>query len=469
MSEEKIDLFLSYNHGDKEWVEKFASSIESEQYDQRTLRVFLDDWDIIPGRNMIQEMERGLTMSRFVCPIISKNSINAEWPNMEWSIAISSDPSGRKGRVIPIWLGDCEIPPSLKIRDVLYCNNEISFKKSYSKLIAVLKNERLPRGINYNNTIQDVFHSEQFPIQYEDEIEEQLVSNLFPVISIPKVIWYGPTNYTNEQVYNLLKTKIIGVFPTFIIKEKKIFCFWDLTDKECPFREILDADSIGSDLVIIWLKNKHKCLWILEMLNKALKHHCQKLNLRFDSGHKRFSFLPKDNQNLVIKWNTGKRKATRTVVKRHTRRNLDDVFWSHQTLKAKFTIIDNDLFLQLIPGWTFTIDGINPLPPKQIGPLSTKWTTNEHNPSVLYHIRFWSSYLSKQSKSIALSLGKDECEIDITPALIELNKGLEDDLDPIEKVFEIADYEIQSTDKIRETMVEEELEESDLEYKHMEE
>lgn len=33
MSEEKEhDVFLSYNHGDEEWVEEFASSIESEQF-----------------------------------------------------------------------------------------------------------------------------------------------------------------------------------------------------------------------------------------------------------------------------------------------------------------------------------------------------------------------------------------------------------------------------------------------------
>ena len=470
-NEEKSDIFLSYNHGDSEWVEKLASSIESEQYGDRNLKTFLDDWDITPGHNMIQAMERGLENSRFICPILSKNSINAEWPNMEWSIAISSDPSGRKGRIIPIWLGDCEIPPSLKIRSVLYCHNNISFKKSYSKLIAVLKNEKLSRGTKNNESHQDTFYSEQFPIQYEDDVDEQLASNLFPIIDIPKSIWNGPTNYSNSEVYEFLRTEITGVLPTFIIKEKRIFCFWDLTDKKCPFRNILSANVINSDSVYDWLKDENKGRWLIELLNKGLKHHCQKLNLRFDSEHRRYSFFPENNKNREVTWHTGKRRATRTVVKKHTRGKSEEIFWSHQTLQAKFTIINDDIFLQLVPGWTFTTNGFDPLPSKQIGPLSTKWTTKEHNPSVFYHIRFWSSYLSQQSESLILLLGGSACKIDTTPGLAELNIGLESDLDPIEKVFETADNEIQSADSLREVMLEEEeeLEEEDSEEEDSEE
>ena len=455
-TEKEHDVFLSYNRGDKNWVEKFASSIESEQFENRNLKVFYDDWNIVPGQNMINAMERGLEKSRYVCPIISKNSIHAEWPNMEWSIAISSDPSGRKGRVIPIWLGDCEIPPSLKIRHVLYCNNEISFKKSYSKLIAVLKNEKLTGGTKHSSFVNDTFYSEQFPIRYEDDIDEQLASNLFPIINIPKVVWYGPTKYSNNEVYKFLRNKIIGILPTFIIKEEKIFCFWDLNDKECPFRSILSANVISSDSVYAWLRNEDKNKWLIELLNKGLKHYCEKLNLRFDSEHRRYYFVPKNGQNREITWHTGKRRATRTVVKKHTRDKFDQVFWSHQTVRARFTIVGGDMFLQLIPGWTFTMDGFKLVPSKQIGPLSTKWTTKEHNPSVLYHIRFWSSYLSKASRSIILQLGQSTCEIDTIPAVIELNKGLVGDLSPIDKVFEIAHDEIQSTDVLRNAILENE-------------
>jgi len=455
LSEEKEqDIFICYNHGDEKWVQKFASSIESEQFGNRHLSVFLDDWDIVPGHNMINAMERGLKTSRYVGVVISKNSVDAEWPNMERSIAISSDPSGRKGIVIPIWLGDCEIPPSLKMRSVLYCQNDVAYKKSYSKLIAVLKNEKLPRG-THEKPSTNIFNSEQFPVQYEDDVDEQLASNLFPIINIPKIIWSAPTNYSNKEMYDFLRNEIIGILPTFIIKEKKIFCFWDINDKECPFRNILSANVIESHSIYDWIKNENKNRWLMELLNKGLKNYCGKLSLRFDPEHTRYSFLPENQKDRKIQWHTGKRKATRTVVTKHTRGKTEDIFWSHQTLKAKFTTLDEDIFLQLIPGWTFTINGIDQLPSDQIGPLSTKWTTNERNPSLFYHIRFWSSYLSQQSDSIIIPLGNTVCEIDVTPAVIELSKGLQDDLNPIEKVFETANVEIQTTDALRDILIEE--------------
>ena len=118
--EVQYDVFLSYNNRDRTWVEQLATSIESEQYGSRSLKVFLDELDIIPGKNVIQAIENGLETARYVCPILSENSIDAEWPNMEWSIAISKDPSGSKGTIIPIWLGGCDIPPSLKIRNRPY-------------------------------------------------------------------------------------------------------------------------------------------------------------------------------------------------------------------------------------------------------------------------------------------------------------------------------------------------------------
>ena len=450
------DIFLSYNHKDKEWVDKLASSIESEQFDDRYLKVFRDDWDIMPGSNVIQSIEQGLKKSRYVGIIISENSIDAEWPNMEWSIAISSDPSGRKGNIIPMWLGNCEIPPSLKIRNVLYCNTDAAYNKSYSKLMSVLKNKALPRE-SRTNAPQNTFSSEQFPIPYEDEQLEQLASNLFPMVHAPKVIWSGSTKCSNADVYNFLKRALVNVLPAFIVRERKIFCFWNLNDKECPFRNILSSNAIESDSIYDWVKSEKKNRWLMELLNKGLRNYCAELSLRFDNKHRRFYFPPENNTNRKIQWDTGKKNSTRTVTAKHTRGQSAEIFWAHQALVAKFITISEDIFLQLVPGWIFTANGVDPLPSNQNGPLSTKWTTNERNPSIFYHIRFWLSYLSKQTKMLQIPLGNAICEIDTVPAVIELHKGLEEDYRPIEKVFDVAVDEIKAADVMRKSILNEEL------------
>ena len=443
------DIFLSYNSKDQQWVTNLAERLESEKTNERQIKVFFDIWDIKPGENIVNRIEDGLTKSRFVAIVLSKNSINAEWPNMEWTIAISSDPSGRKGTVIPIWLGDCDIPSSLKIRNVLYCRNNKEFETSYKKLIAILAEKKLPRG----EIQQNLEYHEKFPLDYEDPVSEQLASNLLPMISMPSKIFSGPTDFSSFDIFENLKS-LKGIHPTYIVKEKRIYTFWDLNDNFCPFRRILSANAIEIHNSESWLKDKVKEVWLVELLNRALKSHAWNLNLRMDS-HKRFFFLPYGGTDRNISWNTGKRKATRTVTASHKRSN-GDVFWSHQALRARFILLNEAIFLLLTPSWTFTIDGENPVPSNQMVRLTVKWNTKEFNPSVFYHVRFWSNVLSQSKSKIELQTGGEKCVIDTNPAVIELNAGIYGDQNPIDKVFEIADEEITASDIERDMFIKDE-------------
>jgi len=115
--------------------------------------------------------------------------------------------------------------------------------------------------------------------------------------------------------------------------------------------------------------------------------------------------------------------------------------------------IADEVFLQLEPGWAFTFDGEHPLTGRDVGIFSTKWTTKERNPSVFYHVRFWSNLLSHSKDSISIRLGNEKVTVDVTPAVIDLPVGIEGDFNPIEKVFETADKEIESTEIERTDML----------------
>jgi hypothetical protein len=435
------DIFLCHNSNDKLWVEKLAESIENEDHNNNKLRVFYDDWDIIPGENLVLKIEYAMKKSRFVAVILSEHSINAEWPNMEWTMAVYNDPSGKRGFVIPIWLGGCEIPPSLLIRYVLYCNTDIAYKKSYTKLLALLKNQRLPRGQMRPSTLNSLPTETLFPIEYADEIEEQLASNLLPILKIPNHIWSGPVgSITYRNVFDHLHRKAKGVHPTFMMRENRIYSFHDLNDKYNVFRELLTAESIEKTEITPWKNNLDKKNGLIEMLNRALRNHCHNLEMHYDKKHDRFFFLPKGGGNREIEWNTGTRKSTRKVVKKYQKGNDGPVFWAHQALQAKFLLLDGEIFLQLIPGWTFTIDGEHSISPREIGSLSSKWTHNEYNSSVLYHIRFWSFILSKGQEKISMKLAENnQITIDTTPAVSDITVGIEGDQLSIDKVFEVAE------------------------------
>ena len=185
------DIFLCHNSANKDWVQTLSTKIESEEYEGRQLKVFFDEWDIRPGTNIVLELEKALSKSRFVGVVLSHEMLKAEWPTMEWTIAVSDDPSGRKGKVVPILLDNCDIPASLKIRNVLFFRNDVEYKKSYPKLISMLMGDLLPRNSYISTTSHQNSAESNFSLQYHDVQNEQLASNLFPVTYFPDTIWSG--------------------------------------------------------------------------------------------------------------------------------------------------------------------------------------------------------------------------------------------------------------------------------------
>lgn len=436
----KHDLFLCHNKADKDWVRDLGEKIESEEYDGRNLKVFFDEWDIRPGENIISKLEEGITESRFVGIVLSEPMLKAEWPKMEWSIAVYMDPSGRKGLVIPIWKGECEIPPSLMIRNFLNFSNNVESTKSFKKLLAMLKNETLPRGqLRKKTDLDGVKISEQFPIDYADEINEQIASNLLPITTIPRHVWIGPCgSVTYKEVFDHLN-KTRGINPTFVLRENRLYSFWDLNDPECPFRTFLIGDSIEKIEITPWLNNLDKKNILIELLNRAFRNHCFNLELQYDKRHNRHFFFPYAEGDRTFQWHTGERKSTRTVVKKYVKGKSKYEFWKHHSLHGRFLNLGSEIFLQLVPGYTFTRDGYT-ASGKDQGSLSTKWTHEEYNSSVFYHIRFWCYVLSSGENKIKIYLGKENyLDVDITPSVAEISVGIDGDHLTMDKVFDFAE------------------------------
>lgn len=436
------DIFLCHNKADKDWVRELGEKIESEEFEGRNLKVFFDEWDIEPGKNVVNKLEQGLLKSRFIGVVLSQPMLEAEWPTMEWSIAVCMDPSGRKGTVLPIWRGNCTIPPSLMIRNVLNFSNNMESNKSYKKLIALLKNQVLPRGtIRKRTDLDGIKISDQFSIDYADEITEQIASNILPTTNLPNHIWSGPCgSLTYQDVFDHLIKNVKGVHPTFAMRENRLYSFWDLNDRKCPFRSLLIADAIERIEITPLLNNLDKKNILIELLNRAFRNHCFNLELGYDKKHKRHFFLPYAGTDRTITWDTGERKSTRTVAKKYVKGKSKKEFWKHHSLHGRFQNFGIALFLQLVPGYTFTSDGHETTSGTESSTLSTKWTHEEYNSSVFYHIRFWCFVLSGGHDKITLYLGKNsELKVDIVPAVAEIPIGIEGDHLSIEKVFEYAE------------------------------
>ena len=77
------------------------------------LRVWLDDWQILPGDSIPAKIEEGLEGSRVLVLCMSAHAFGSEWAQLEASTFRFRDPLNRERRFIPLRLDDAPIKGSL--------------------------------------------------------------------------------------------------------------------------------------------------------------------------------------------------------------------------------------------------------------------------------------------------------------------------------------------------------------------
>jgi len=139
------DIFLSHNGADKPWAEKLAYDIESDTAG-RPLKVFFDKWDIKPGANLPEELEKGLTGSRFLGLVMSPQAFKSDWVVLERSTAIMRDPAAKLRKIIPLLRKPCNIPSILTPLIHIDFSKDNNYNETLQELVNVLRDKEAVRG-----------------------------------------------------------------------------------------------------------------------------------------------------------------------------------------------------------------------------------------------------------------------------------------------------------------------------------
>jgi tetratricopeptide (TPR) repeat protein len=140
------DVFISYNQIDESWAKQLATRLEQEDWQGRKLKVFFAPWDIKPGDSIPGRLEYALPRSRKVCLIMSPESADSGWVQVERYITHHFDITEQQTRMIPLYRRACEIPPFLHHINRIDFQDDAQFEDRYRVLLATIKNEPLPRG-----------------------------------------------------------------------------------------------------------------------------------------------------------------------------------------------------------------------------------------------------------------------------------------------------------------------------------
>jgi tetratricopeptide (TPR) repeat protein len=96
-----IDFFISYTAVDRSWAEWIAATLEDAGY-----TTVLQAWDFRPGENFVDRMDRAMRDSSRTIAVVSRDYYRSAYAVPEWTNAVTRDPTGRLGILLPVRIDD---------------------------------------------------------------------------------------------------------------------------------------------------------------------------------------------------------------------------------------------------------------------------------------------------------------------------------------------------------------------------
>jgi hypothetical protein len=101
-------IFISYAHGDADLSRALAQALR-----RRKCRVWIDEGEMRVGDSLIERIATAIREVEFVVALVSEASVESNWCKKELSLAITGG-LGREGvKVLPLRVGDVDMPPAL--------------------------------------------------------------------------------------------------------------------------------------------------------------------------------------------------------------------------------------------------------------------------------------------------------------------------------------------------------------------
>ncbi len=135
--EKDMKVFISHASNDLTFAKCLATDIMERGYE-----VFLDDWSIDLGENIISKISESLEESQILIPIISQDFLKSVFCLDEWTSFYIRFAKTRKNSILPLIIDDSDIPPIMSAIKCFRTKDGYSYRKYLSKLIGALKKHK---------------------------------------------------------------------------------------------------------------------------------------------------------------------------------------------------------------------------------------------------------------------------------------------------------------------------------------
>ena len=136
------DVFLSHNKADKPRVRRLAERLKAAGVQMEAgLRLWWDEWVNQAGDIIARKVDEGLEQSRvpLLVPLSQLSTLNSQ----PACTAVHRDPANAGRRFIPLLLGDCALPDTLRRCKVVDFREETD--ATFAEVLATLRDTLLAK------------------------------------------------------------------------------------------------------------------------------------------------------------------------------------------------------------------------------------------------------------------------------------------------------------------------------------
>jgi TIR domain-containing protein len=422
------DICLCHSSEDVAWVTRLAERIQVERVEDRNMEVDRRNWDAPKTADAVEEIVRYFCNGRVLCIVVSKLMSKTDWSVLERIITASSQFSRFRGHVLAILLDNTTMPAFLRLGNWIDFRDTKKFEESFRGLVTILRENcslaRQDSPLAPATALESSHEVARVTPTYHagvSRVRERLISNLYPVVELPKRVFSAETHCRKESE---IRESCAGPGPLpFLLREGRLYSLQPLYPNSV-FGPALRIDFTPTqEDFATWFSEAERSQWGLDLLNISLCQHAWKRGLHFDESRRQYYF-PRSKPKRIW-WQVGGSTIPREVTTANMEwKQLDDgrkaevqYGWRHQGVRASFVQIISDVFLHLEPTWLLTeLDGKTPAFDHPVRPILSHSRDHEGNGQILRSLKFWSTVLGKGHAELRISTGQNPIRAKLTPA-----------------------------------------------------
>jgi hypothetical protein len=421
------DFFLFHSTADRLWTKELAERLQEAPIGNRNLQLSLTTWNSARGAHDLVEVGESLRGHCHMGIVVSRGMLLEDWPAAKKTIESLKELSLAKGRIVTILKENVTIPPMLRLGEWFDFRNENHFEENLLDLTSFLREDLAPAGESSPRSadlpLDSAKGSASVGSLYSFGVcsaKERILSNLFPVVELPKFVFSGETQFQTEAE---LTEACGGVGPSpFLLKGSRLYTLEPLSQDSAFARAMTSGDAATQENFTQWFSRNDRAGWALELLNNLFRNHAWKRALRWDKSTEQYYFPRARPKNVW--WEISKQTISRVVIAPHMGwtdfenqvRAEAQYGWRHRSLRADFVQVMDNVCLRLEPSWLLTeLDGETPATTRRVGPVLSGALQQERNGPILRSLRFWSAVLAKGHHEIRINTGQAPVRIKLTP------------------------------------------------------